>query len=88
MPEFIDRTFKKRAPAAVKAIQAFAEKTMGTKDVRLDPKLNQQVWARGVKHIPHRLRVRLSRRRNDDEEAAEKLYTYVSFVPVVSFKGM
>jgi large subunit ribosomal protein L31e len=81
------RSFKKRAPTAVKAIKEFAEKLMGTKDVRLDPKLNKAVWSKGIKNVPHRIRVRLSRRRNDDEEATEKLYTYVSHVPVISFKG-
>ena len=71
----------------MKAIKAFAENLMGTKDVRLDPKLNKAVWNKGIKNVPHRIRVRLSRRRNDDEEAKEKLYTYVSHVPVISFKG-
>jgi large subunit ribosomal protein L31e len=61
---------------------------MGTKDVRMDPSLNKQVWARGVKAVPHRIRVRLSRRINDAEDAKEKLYTYVTFVAVASFKGM
>ena len=32
---------------------------MGTSDVRLDPKLNQAVWAQGIKTVPHRLRVKL-----------------------------
>ena len=32
---------------------------MGTSDVRIDPKLNQAVWARGIKTVPHRLRVKL-----------------------------
>ncbi|KAG0307087.1 60S ribosomal protein L31 [Dissophora globulifera] len=82
------RSFKKRAPHAVKAIKAFAQKTMGTADVRLDPTLNKQIWSKGVKTVQHRIRVRLSRKRNDDEEAKEKLYTYVSYVPVTSFKGL
>ena len=81
-------TFKKRAPKAVKTIRAFAQKTMGTADVRLDPLLNQALWARGVKQVPHRIRVRLSRKRNDDEDAKEKLYTLVTAVPVTSFKGL
>lgn len=34
---------------------------MGTKDVRLDPKLNQEVWSRGVRSPPRRIRVRLER---------------------------
>ncbi|KAJ3301246.1 60S ribosomal protein L31 [Kappamyces sp. JEL0829] len=81
-------SFKKRAPKAIKAIREFAQKTMGTKDVRLDPALNKQVWARGVKTVSHRIRVRLARKRNDDEDSKEKLYTYVTPVPVASFKGL
>jgi large subunit ribosomal protein L31e len=30
----------------------------------------------------------MSRKRNDDEDAKEKLYSYVSYVPVTSFKGL
>ncbi|KAH9474501.1 60S ribosomal protein L31 [Psilocybe cubensis] len=82
------RSFKKRAPWAVKSVIDFAQKTMGTSDVRLDPKLNQAVWAQGIKTVPHRIRVKLERKRNDDEGAKEKLYTYVSHVPVLSFKGL
>jgi hypothetical protein len=78
---------------------------MGTNDVRLDPKLNQAVWAQGIKTVPHRLRVKLESafnmlalmltsyidvaligKRNDEEGAKEKLFTYVSHVPVLSFK--
>ncbi|EKM78264.1 hypothetical protein AGABI1DRAFT_85928 [Agaricus bisporus var. burnettii JB137-S8] len=82
------RSFKKRAPWAVKSVVDFAQKAMGTADVRLDPKLNQAVWAQGIKSVPHRIRVKLERKRNDDENAKEKLYTYVSHVPVESFKGL
>ncbi|KAI9286106.1 ribosomal protein L31e-domain-containing protein [Umbelopsis sp. AD052] len=83
-----DRQFKKRAPHAVKAIKTFAQKTMGTADVRLDPSLNKAVWSHGIKKVAHRIRVRIARKRNDDEDAKEKLYSYVSFVPVTSFKGL
>jgi len=82
------RSFKKRAPWAVKSVTDFASKAMGTSDVRLDPKLNQAIWAQGIKTVPHRLRVKLERRRNDDESAKEKLYVYASHVPVTSFKGL
>lgn len=82
------RQFKKRAPSAVKAIKAAAKKMMGTEDVRIDPKLNKMVWSHGIKNVPRRIRVRFSRKRNDDEEAKHKLYTVVSFVPVASFSGM
>lgn len=35
---------------------------MGVKDVRIDPKLNQEVWKFGVRGLPCRLRVRLERK--------------------------
>ncbi|KAJ1728328.1 60S ribosomal protein L31B [Coemansia sp. RSA 1939] len=84
----IGTTFKRRTPSAVKAIREFAQKNMGTKDVRIDSQLNKALWSRGVKGVPHRIRVRLSRRRNDSEDAVEKLYTYVTYVPVADFKGL
>ncbi len=107
------RSFKKRAPTAVKSVVAFAQREMGTSDVRIDPKLNQALWARGIKSVPHRIRVKLEReslfsrtrlpsslpkpcpipltprytgKRNDEENAKEKLYTYASHVPTASFK--
>lgn len=85
---FSCRSFKKRAPTAIKAICAFAEKQMGTKDVRVDPKLNKAVWSHGIKNVPRRLRVRLDRKRNDEEDAKHKLYTVVSWVPVSTYKGI
>jgi large subunit ribosomal protein L31e len=60
--------FKKRAPRAVKEVKAFAKKMMGTDDVRLDTKLNKFLWSQGIKGVPGRVRVRLARKRNDDEE--------------------
>mmetsp|Transcript_13270 Transcript_13270/g.24905 ORF Transcript_13270/g.24905 Transcript_13270/m.24905 type:complete len:115 (-) Transcript_13270:105-449(-) len=81
-------TFKKRAPRAIKEIKKFAQKAMGTKDVRIDSKLNKFVWSRGVKNVPNRVRVRLSRKRNEDEDAEEKLYTLAQLVEVTTFKGL
>jgi large subunit ribosomal protein L31e len=81
-------TFKKRAPRAVKEIKKFAQKAMGTKDVRIDSKLNKFIWSRGVKNVPNRVRVRLSRKRNEDEDAEEKLYTLAQLVEVTTFKGL
>jgi large subunit ribosomal protein L31e len=61
---------------------------MGTSDVRVDTHLNKEIWKTGVRNVPYRVRVRLSRKRNDDEDAKEPLYTYVTHVPVASFKGL
>ena len=60
----------------------------GTKDVRLDPQLNKKVWEAGIKGVPYRLRVRISRKRNDEEGAKEKLYSYVQAVNVKNPKGL
>jgi len=75
-------TFKNRAPRAIREIKAFASKHMKTSDVRIEVGLNKFIWSQGVKNVPKRLRLRLSRRRNEDEEAKEKLYTLVSHVEV------
>ena len=81
-------TFKAKTPKAVKVVKKFAEDAMGTKDVRLDPKVNKELWKQGVRNPPKRIRVRLSRKRNEDEDADEKLYTLVQLVEVSSFKGL
>ncbi len=60
---------------------------MGTPDVRVDTRLNKQIWSKGIRHVPFRVRVRLSRKRNEDEDSVHKLYTHVTFVPVLDFKG-
>ncbi len=79
---------------------------MKTPDVRIDSKLNKEVWSQGIKfvfffllfifdeisfefsHVPYRVRVRLARQRNEDEDSPNKLYTLVTFVRVPSFKGL
>lgn len=42
--------FKKRAPRAIKEIRKFAEKQMGTPDVRIDTRLNKQLWSKGIRY--------------------------------------
>ena len=70
------------APKAVKEIRKFAQKAMGTADVRLDVKLNKAVWSRGIRSVPRRMRVRISRKRNDEEDAKEELYSIVTVAEV------
>merc|ERR1712066_107796 len=80
--------FKYKAPRAIREIKKFAEKQMGTNDARIDTRLNKHVWSQGVRGVPFRIRVRLARMRNEDEDSANKLYTLVSHVNVASFKGL
>merc|ERR1712180_241728 len=65
---------KYRAPRAIDEIRKFAQKAMGTKDVRVDSRLNKAVWEHGVRNVQYRIRVRLHRKRNEDEDSANKLH--------------
>ncbi len=58
--------------------------------MRIDTKLNKYLWSQGIKAVPGRVRVRLARKRNDDEEATEKLYTLCQHVHIERFgyKGL
>ena len=69
------RTFKKRAPFAVKVLRKVAKQFMGTDDNRVDVRLNKHVWSQGIKGCPVRIRIRLDRRKNEDEDAKNDLYT-------------
>merc|ERR1712053_44218 len=79
--------FKRRAPRAISELRKFAEKMMNTPDVRIDTRLNKYLWSKGVRNVPYRVRVRLARKRNEDEDSPHKLYTLVTYVPVTTFKG-
>lgn len=89
-PGYNVSTFKKKAPKAIKEIRKFAQKTMGTTDVRVDVKLNKQIWSRGVRSVPRRIRVRIARKRNDDEDAKEELFSLVTVaeIPESGLKGL
>jgi large subunit ribosomal protein L31e len=85
------RAFSQKAmvsPLPLVDMPADATANQGTRDVRLDPQLNKKVWESGIKGVPFRLRVRISRRRNDEEGAKEKLYSYVQAVNVKNPKGL
>ena len=59
----------------VQEIKKFAEKQMGTKDVRIDTRLNKAIWSQGVRGVPFRMRVRLARLRNEDEDSVRFNFT-------------
>ena len=74
-----------------KQIKTFAQKMMKASDVRVDVKLNKAVWSKGIRNVPKRIRVQISRRRNDNEDADEEMYSYVTVVDEVQkgdFKGL
>ena len=45
--------------------------------MRVDPSLNRAIWVNGIRNVPRKLRVRISRKKNEDEEAKEKFYCLV-----------
>lgn len=79
---YVCSTFKKKAPKAIKEIRKFAHKAMGTSDVRVDVKLNKSIWSKGIRSVPRRIRVRIARKRNEEEDAKEELYSLVTVVDV------
>ncbi|CAK86279.1 unnamed protein product (macronuclear) [Paramecium tetraurelia] len=81
-------TFKRKAPRAVSYIVNFARKNMLTEDVRIDPSLNEAVWARGIRNLPRRIRVRLQRKKKEEDDGKGKYYTLAQHVPVDTFDGL
>ena len=74
--------FKKKAPKAVKVVKTLAQKMMFTKDVRVDPELNKELWSNGVRNVARRISVIMERKKNEeDDEAEEKMYTLVKLAP-------
>ena len=61
-------------------MKKFATQVMSTKEVKIDADLNKFVWHKGIRNVPTRVRVKLERKRNEDEDAAEKMLTVVSHV--------
>ena len=58
--------------------------------MRVDVKLNKHIWSRGIRSVPRRIRVRIARKRNDDEDAKEELYSLVTVaeIPAEGLKGL
>ena len=46
------------------------------------------MWSKGIRNIPRRVRVRMSRRRNEDEEAEHPFFTLVQHVQVPTYKNL
>ena len=61
---------------------------MFTKDVRVDPSLNRFLWSSGIRNVPRKVRVRISRKKNEDEDAKDKFFSLVQHLQVDSFDGL
>lgn len=70
------------------AIKNWVAKMMKTQDVRIDPKLNQFIWSQGIRNLPRRVRVRISRKRNEEEgNSGNDFYSLVQHVHVEDFSS-
>jgi large subunit ribosomal protein L31e len=56
--------------------------------VRVDTSLNRFIWTNGIRNVPRKVRVRISRKKNEDEDAKEKFYSLVQHLQVESFEGL
>ena len=76
--------FKKKAPKAIKLIKEMAAKNMFTKDVRIDPELNKEIWRNGIRNLQRRINVIFERKKNEeeDDDTQEKMFTLVKLAPM------
>ena len=55
---------------------------MGTKDIRIDPELNKELWKKGVRNLQTRIEIIWKEKKNEDEaEYQKKMYTLVKLAP-------
>ncbi len=50
--------------------------------------MNRWVWNQGIRNVPNKIRVRISRKKNEDEDAKEKFYSLVQHLQVDTFEGL
>ena len=76
------------SPRALREIQEHARKETGTPDVHIDPRLNHAAWAKGRRNVPYPSQALLSRKHNEEEDSPDRLYMWVTYVPVTTFKNL
>ena len=55
---------------------------MLTKDVRIDPELNKEIWKNGIRNLPTIIEIIMERKKNeDDEEGQEKMSAHFKLAP-------
>ena len=80
--------FKKRGKRAITEIKKFAQQQMHVKDIRVDAELNHYIWKNGIRDVPNKVRVRISKKKSQDEDAQEPFFCLVQNVDVEDFSGL
>merc|ERR1712029_331756 len=77
-------------PAPSRKSRSLLRSRWAPRTLRIDTRLNKAIWSQGVRGVPFRMRIRLARLRNEDEDSIHKLYTLVTHVqiPKGGFKGL
>jgi large subunit ribosomal protein L31e len=70
---------KQRAGRAIREIKKYVAKDLQVEHVTIDPKLNVKLWEGGIRHIPHRLRLKVIRKRSvvDSKDNKEQMIAVV-----------
>jgi len=61
----------KRAKVAIRIVREFAKRHTKADVVKISPEVNEVVWARGIKHPPRRIKVRIDVREEEGVKVAE-----------------
>jgi large subunit ribosomal protein L31e len=69
----------------MRAIKTYVRKSMGTTDVRLDPSLNKYVWSSGIKSVPSKVRLIITRKKSDGDSKLKKPFCTVNALIVPTF---
>eukprot|EP00830_Metopus_es_P000076 TRINITY_DN100_c0_g1_i4.p1 TRINITY_DN100_c0_g1~~TRINITY_DN100_c0_g1_i4.p1 ORF type:complete len:150 (-),score=45.44 TRINITY_DN100_c0_g1_i4:125-535(-) len=80
--------FKKRGKRAIRELKKFAQTQMWVKDVRIDSELNHFIWKNGIRDVPNKVRIRVSKKKNQDEDAKEPFFCLVQHLDVEDFSGL
>ena len=46
------------------------------------------MWSKGIRNVPRLVRIRVSRKKNEDEDAKSPFYSSVQLLEVESFAGL
>ena len=78
--------FKNRASKAILEIKKFAKKIFNSNEIRVDSKLNNQIWKYGPRHVCLRIRVRISKQPYLTKKNTENSFIFISLVNQKDFK--
>lgn len=66
------RRLKTRAARAMREIKKMVRARMDTTDVNLSPNLNKFIWSRGIKAVPPKVRLVITRKLKETDKKRDK----------------